>query len=340
MSSFDQLANDQPSDPLGTTPFGTTSGEGITERVAEEDPGDGDLPQSSVPRPPLARALLKEARPKQWIKNVLVLAAPAAAGELANGGTLAKSGLAFLAFCLASISTYYVNDALDHKSDRMHPKKRLRPIAAGWISLPLAWSVASMCLVISLALSFGALGSSFGLLTCGYVAMTLSYSFWLKHVAVVDLACVTSGFVLRMIAGGIATNITLSNWFLTVACFSSLFIVAGKRYAEMVELGDNAGSRAVLREYTAGFLRMVWSMALAVSVAAYCQWAFERADMANVHVWYQLSAIPWVIALLRYALLIERGQGGAPEEIFVSDRVLQILGVLWVAFFIAGVYDF
>lgn len=288
----------------------------------------------------LAAGMLRTARPKQWVKNVLVLAAPAAAGKLTDAGTMAAAALAFVAFTFASICTYYVNDAMDHEADRLHPRKRFRPIAAGIVPLRLAWLTAATSLAAAFALSFGALGWQTGLLISTYLVMTFSYSTWLKHVAVVDLVCVAAGFVLRMIGGGIATDIPISNWFLTVACFSSLFVVAGKRYAEVCELGEGvAGSRSVLGEYTAGYLRVAWAMAMAVAVASYYQWAFERAAAVGSHIWYQLSAVPWVIGLLRYALLLDRGHGGAPEDVLLSDRVLQVVGAIWLALFLLGVYD-
>lgn len=286
----------------------------------------------------LAKGLIRTARPKQWVKNILVFSAPAAAGVLFERDILLDALIAFVAFTLASVSTYFVNDASDYLADRMHPKKRFRPIAAGIVPVKLAWVVAALCLASSLAISFIS-GPGLAGLIAGYIAMTLSYSFWLKHFAVIDLACVAAGFVLRMIAGGIATDIPISNWFLTVATFSSLFVVAGKRYVELKELGEgNNETRAVLSEYNVNFLRTVFGMSLAIAVAAYCQWAFERADIVGGHVWYQLSAVPWTLGLLRYALLLEQGHGGAPEDVFLSDRVLQSLGLIWIAIFGLGVY--
>jgi decaprenyl-phosphate phosphoribosyltransferase len=289
--------------------------------------------------PHVLRSILKTARPKQWIKNVLVFAAPAAAGRLSEGDVIVQSLLAFLAFLLASVGTYFVNDALDHQADRLHPKKRWRPVAAGWLSLRFAWTTGLTTLVAGLVVAF-AVAPSLGFLVFGYVAMTLSYGLWLKHVAIVDLACVAAGFVLRMIAGGFATGIPISEWFLMVASFSSLFVVAGKRYGEVREMGEgNAASRAVLNSYTAGFLRAAWTMAMTVSIAAYLQWAFAMADVSGSRgVWYQLSAVPWAMAMLRYAMLLDQGDGGAPEEVLSRDRLMQVLGVVWLGFFAVSVY--
>lgn len=307
--------------------------------AASQRPNSG--PSRAIERSPsLVAGLLRTARPKQWVKNILVFAAPAAAGALFVPEVLGQALVAFLAFTLASVGTYFINDASDVASDRLHPKKRYRPIAAGLVPVPVAWAVAVVSIAAGLGLSYFLSGLALTLLIAGYLALTLSYSLYLKHVAVVDLGCVAAGFVLRMIAGGLATDIPISNWFLTVASFSSLFVVAGKRYAEAVEVGEGrAASRAVLAEYTVSFLRSAWLMSMAVAVAAYFQWAFERADAVGPHLWYQLSAIPWVLSMLRYALLLERGQGGAPEDVLSSDRSLQILGLIWLILFGLGVYD-
>lgn len=253
---------------------------------------------------------------------------------------LYKSILAAAVFTAASIGTYFINDVIDHELDRAHPKKRSRPVAAGYISRQSASVVGVALLIAALAVSALWLNTNFLLLITAYVGLTLSYSLWLKRVAVFDLACVAAGFILRMIAGGAATEIYISEWFLTVGCFSSLFVVAAKRYAELREQPDGSStSRDVLAEYSTGFLRTTWTMALTVAVASYFQWTFTRADATHSHLWYQLSAIPWVLALLRYALKLESGYGGEPEEIFASDRVLQGLGIIWVAVFAIAVYS-
>ena len=148
-----------------------------------------------------------------------------------------------------------------------------------------------------------------------------------------------SGFVLRAISGGIAAHVAISDWFLIVASFGSLFMVAGKRHAEHVDLREGRGAhRATLEEYSLGFLSYVRSVSSGVAIAAYCLWAFEKAKLAGDPVLFQLSIIPFVMAILRYALLLDAGRGGAPEEIVIGDRTLQVLGLVWVALFAAGVY--
>jgi decaprenyl-phosphate phosphoribosyltransferase len=174
----------------------------------------------------------------------------------------------------------------------------------------------------------------------GYVVLTVSYSLWLKHEPVVDLGAVAAGFVLRAVAGGVATNVPISNWFLIVAGAGSLFIVTGKRHAEQVELGADSGAhRATLDEYSPGFLGFVRSVGASVTITAYCLWAFEVASRVGEVVWFRASIVPFVLAMLRYAFIVEQGGGGAPEEIVLEDRVLQILGVLWLVTFAVGVHS-
>jgi decaprenyl-phosphate phosphoribosyltransferase len=308
-----------------------------------------DLRDAVTHRTPrkLPRALVSQARPRQWVKNVLVFAAPGAAGVVTHGDVAPRVAVAFAAFCLVASGVYYVNDVLDVEADRAHPSKRHRPIAAGELSIPFA-------LVVGIALFGGGIGlaATLGwrfLVAIGvYVALTTAYSVRLKHVAVVDLTMVAAGFVVRAVSGGVAADVPISRWFLIVASFGSLFMVAGKRYSEFVHLGDERVEvRAAMEDYTVGFLRYVWMAASVVTMSAYCLWAFEQSDHPGVDpaaplvahpIWYQLSIIPFVLALLRYALLVDAGHGAAPEEVVQSDRALQVLGVVWVAVFAIGVY--
>ena len=285
------------------------------------------------------RALVKAGRPKQWMKNVLVFAAPGSAGVLDNWPFLWRTLLAFVAFCLASSGTYYWNDIHDVAADRLHPKKRMRPIASGAVALPTAKVVGTLLLLGGIGLGF-VVHVKLGFVTLGYVVLTTLYSSALKHVAVVDLVAVAAGFVLRAVAGAVATNVHMSTWFVLTTSFGSLFIVTGKRYAELREYGDTAGAaRASLDDYSLGFLRIVLSVSLGAALVTYCIWAFDTKELSGA-TWpfYELSIIPMVTALLRYTLILEQGHGAAPEEIFVSDRTLQILGLVWVAVFGLGVY--
>jgi decaprenyl-phosphate phosphoribosyltransferase len=285
----------------------------------------------------LPLALLRAARPKQWTKNVLLLAAPAAAGALAQPASLLLLALAFVSFCLVASGTYLLNDARDAEADRAHPKKRHRPVAAGIV--PVGTAVATG--IVLMALGFGVaylVGVGFLGMVALYVATTIAYTLWLKHTAVIDIAVVASGFIIRAVAGGLAVGVPISRYFLIVASFGALFLVAGKRHGEHLDLGpERARTRATLSEYSREYLRFVWTMAAAVTIAAYCLWAFEQAGAGPVP-WYELSIIPFVLFMLRYALLLGNGRGSAPEELVLGDRGLQLSALAWVLVYGAGIY--
>ncbi len=286
----------------------------------------------------LAAGLLREARPKQWVKNVLLLAAPGAAGVLTEWESLGPVLLGILAFCLTASGVYYVNDLLDVESDRAHPVKSSRPIAAGIVPEPLAKVVAALLFLSGMVLAW-LVSPAFLLVLVIYVVITTSYSFRFKHVPVVDLVLVSAGFLIRAIAGGVAADVRLSPLFLLVAAFGSLFMVAGKRHGEFREMGEErAATRASLSAYSDAYLRYVWSIASAVTMVGYSLWAFQLSQGRPSPIWYELSVAPFVVALLRYAYLVEGGEGGEPEELVLSDRQLQLFGLVWALLFAAGVY--
>lgn len=278
-------------------------------------------------------ALLRLARPQQWAKNVLVVAAPGAAGVLFEARSIVKTLIAFVCFCIAASGTYYWNDALDVQADRMHPKKRFRPIAAGEVPVALAKQVGTVMLFASVALAFAATWH-LALVVGGYVAITFAYSQWLKHEPVLDLATVAAGFVLRAVAGGVACGVSISNWFLIVAAAGSLFVVTGKRTAEHMQLGADASlHRRSLAGYSMAYLGYVRAVSSSIAILAYCLWAFEASGRTGNQVWFQLAIIPFVLGVLRYALLLDHGEGGAPEELLMSDRVLLLIGLAWIICF-------
>jgi decaprenyl-phosphate phosphoribosyltransferase len=282
--------------------------------------------------------LLKAARPRQWVKNVLVVAAPLASADLVHLSVWIKVALAFVAFCLAASGVYLVNDAKDVVEDRAHPVKRNRPIAAGLVPVPLAYVAAVVVLLASLGVS--ALASNQLLIVIAvYIAVQLGYCFGLKHQPVIDICIVASGFLIRAIAGGAAANIYLSQWFLLCAGFGSLFMVAGKRYAEFV-LAERTGARIrrSLEGYSASYLRFVWTLSATVLIMTYGLWAFEIRAAHHNSAWTAISIVPFVVAVLRYAVDVDGGNGGEPEEIALGDRVLQVLAVLWLGMLVIAVY--
>lgn len=286
----------------------------------------------------MIRGLLDEARPKQWAKNVLVFAAPGAAGVLSHWNDLWPTLVAFVAFCLASSGTYYWNDIHDVEADRNHPTKRNRPIAAGVIPLAVARLVGTVLLLGGVGLAL-VINWQVAAVIGGYVLQTTLYSTVLKHVAVIELVAVAAGFLLRAIAGAEATDVQMSTWFLLCTSFGSLFIVTGKRFAELREMGGDNSTRATLDAYTLQFLQTVLTVAIGGTIVSYCIWAFEAREVSgNDWPFYELSIVPMLIALLRYTLVIEQGHGSAPEEVFMADRWLQAMGLLWVVVFSMGVY--
>jgi decaprenyl-phosphate phosphoribosyltransferase len=308
----------------------------VPDPARPEDAAAAGVPAAG--RTSTLKAIIKTARPKQWAKNVLVFAAPAAAGVLDERDALLKTLVAFVGFCLAASGLYFLNDANDAEADRLHPTKRLRPIAAGDLDVRTARIVAVVLIVVSFAVTAPINDFKLTAVIACYVLVTISYTQWLKYEPVIDLAAVASGFVFRAIAGGVATNVTLSDWFLIVAGAGSLFIVTGKRHAELVELGsDSSEHRRTLGAYSTAFLGYVRAVSSGVMITAYCLWAFENAAHTGDDTWFRLSIVPLVIAVLRYALVVDQGGGGAPEEVVLSDRTLQIVGVIWLVTFALGV---
>jgi len=278
--------------------------------------------------------LLRACRPRQWSKNLLVLAAPSAAGVIDRPLVAAQVAGAFLVLCLLSSATYLVNDVRDREQDREHPRKRSRPVAAGELTPRAALRFAAVLALVGIA-SATAIAPGLGAVACGYLALTASYSLWLRRVVVADMLVIAAGFVLRAFAGGAATDIYLSRWFVIVTACCAIFLVAAKRYAELREHAGSGPVRATLRRYSLGRLRLTLLASATVAGVAYTSWAFTRP--AHV-VWYGLSIAPFVLWLGRYAVLIGAGAGQAPEELILRDRTLLALSVAWGFLYLGGVY--
>jgi decaprenyl-phosphate phosphoribosyltransferase len=275
----------------------------------------------------------------------LVFVAPGAAGVLFHWSVLWHSAAAFGIFCVAASGTYYLNDAIDAASDRNHPSKRYRPVASGVVSVPLAISLGLAMLVASAGLGEALAGWHLAMVMAVYALVNVAYSLGIKNEPILDIAAVSAGFVLRAVAGGVATGIALSNWFLIVASFGSLLIVTGKRSGEKQLLDDRQADHSSIRQtlgsYSPSYLRSVRTLSAAVSVTAYCLWAFERASQVHPGhdpIWFQLTIVPFTIALLHMMRILDAGDGAAPEELALRDHRLQIYGVCWIALFAIGIY--
>jgi decaprenyl-phosphate phosphoribosyltransferase len=279
------------------------------------------------------KAWTRAVRVRQWPKNLLVFGAPAAAGALGQSGVWTRAGLAAAAFCLLSSGAYLFNDLHDAAEDRRHPVKRHRPIA----SRAIAPRAALLGAVVALGVGMGLAASlSAGTLAvaAAYVGLNLAYTTWLRRVAVADIAAIAGAFVLRAAAGGVAAGVPISRWFFVVVSFAALFVAAGKRYADFVDPGAR-GSRKVLEDYNAEFLRLVIGVSSAVALGAYCLWAFGPGH-TGAAAWREATILPFTLALLRYGLLLTAGRGGAPEEIMLSDRFMQLAGLGWLVTFMLG----
>ncbi|MFN0143613.1 MAG: decaprenyl-phosphate phosphoribosyltransferase [Mycobacterium sp.] len=299
------------------------------------------MSEARVAGPPsnLFAAIIKAIRPRQWVKNLLVLAAPLAAlgGDVSYdfGDVVFKVAIAFAVFCMAASAIYLVNDARDVEADRAHPTKQFRPIAAGVLPVGLAYAIATALGIVCLAISWW-LNPHLAVAMAVYLLVQLAYCFGLKHQAVLDICIVSSGFLIRAIAGGVAAGIPLSQWFLMVMAFGSLFMAAGKRYAEL-QLSERTGAkiRKSLESYTSTYLTFVWTLSATAVVLCYALWAFERGGRTGS--WFAVSIIPFTIAIMRYAVDIDGGLAGEPEEIALRDRVLQLLALTWIGTVIAAV---
>lgn len=283
--------------------------------------------------------LIKLARPKQWAKNVLVAAAPLAAGVLLQPLALAWVAIAFVCFSLAASSVYMINDVLDVNEDRAHPKKRLRPVASGQISPRTATIAAVLAALASLAIP--AILGNFALagVIGGYLILQALYVWRLKHEAVFDIACVAAGFLLRAIAGAVATGVIISNAFLVVVGFGALFMAVGKRYSEILShKQEDKKTRKALDQYTPGYLRILLSISATIALVGYILWAFEiDAKNAADIPFAALSIIPFTLALMRYAKDADSAEVEAPEDALFADKGLLILGVLWLGLFVGQV---
>lgn len=301
--------------------------------------------RGDAPRPAgLLIGLLRACRPKQWAKNVLVFVAPAAAGVIDEPYRLRLALAGFVAFCLVSSATYLLNDVLDVESDRRHPTKCRRPIAAGVVPVPAAVLTAVVLFVLGVGLALSS-NVALAITVASYAVLTTTYSLALKGIAVLDLVILSAGFILRLLGGAYAAEVDVSDWFLLISLFGSLFIAAAKRYAEKRELGDQAEElRPTLGQYSMEYLGFLRSVSVAALLMSYCLWAVERAEgdpavgLASASPWAQLSIVPFLIAILRYALLVDQGKGSAPEDVILHDRMMQIMGVLWALILMIGIY--
>lgn len=277
-------------------------------------------------------ALIRLMRPHQWLKNVFVFAGLLFAHAWDNPELLQRTALAFAAFCCLSSLVYILNDWRDRADDAQHPTKRLRPLASGAVS-------PSAALVLAVAL--GAAGVAFAannptllLLLAVYVALNLAYSWRLKHVPVVDVSIIASGFMLRLLAGTAAVGIPPSRWLLLTGLFIALFLGFSKRKAETFHTPEQ--QRAVLEHYPAALLDVLMAVTMTATITMYSLYA-TSAEAQAMHGERLVYTVPVVIfGLLRYAYQVHRGRGEDVARDLLRDPWILLAGALWLVLFLGS----
>jgi 4-hydroxybenzoate polyprenyltransferase len=279
------------------------------------------------------RPLLRSLRAEQWLKNGFVLAPLVFAGRMTDPGSWLRGLGAVAVFCAAASATYLINDVRDREADRNHPMKRLRPIATGEVPVPVAVAVALILLVAATAAG-AVLGTRFLLVVASYVALTMLYSAVLKDLVFVDVLVVSAGFVLRVVGGAVAIGVPISDWLLLCAYLLALYLALGKRRAEMVLLGAEAGNhRVVLGHYSLPLVDQAISVVLGATVVAYSLYTVAPDTVARVGSSGLMATVPVVLyGLLRYLYLLHRHElGGSPTRALLTDRPLLICVGVWIA---------
>jgi decaprenyl-phosphate phosphoribosyltransferase len=267
-------------------------------------------------------ALFMALRPKQWSKNVLVFAAPVAAGFWQEAESLLPICWAFVGFCAVSSLGYVVNDWIDRDYDATHPTKRKRPFASRRLGII---SFTTLVLILSFVYFFVVqkLPSNYLLLSAAYLLVTLTYSTLIKAIPVVEMIWLSLGFLLRPLSGAAAISIPVSEWFLIVTSFGALFLIATKRLAEFKRMGEGI-VRPVIKQYSETFLTTIISVSIGISLTAYSLWAFSIYPDS---LWPKISVLTVVLGMLRYAWHFEREDAESPDVIIWRDPIVIISGL-------------
>jgi decaprenyl-phosphate phosphoribosyltransferase len=291
----------------------------------------------TTPRRARPRAVVALLRPRQWVKNGLVIAAPAAAGALGHDDVLVRLALACVAFCLLASGLYAINDVRDAAEDRLHPRKRRRPVAAGEIDPAQATSLGIGLMLAGLAICWFT-RPALVLVGLAYLALTISYTLVWRSVLVLDLLAISGGFVLRAAAGGVAAPVALSRWFVLVISAAAVFVAAAKRYSELRRTRETlAPGRRVVGRYSPRLLELIMGTSVITAIVAYSAWAFEL-PVAGGFPWRPVTILPFSLCLIRYATRVRAGAAEAPEELLLSDRLLGVAAVAWLALFALSVH--
>lgn len=276
------------------------------------------------------RAWLRALRPEQWVKNLVVFAALVFGLRLLDAGAVLGSLVAFVVFCAASSAAYLLNDVVDVERDRLHPAKARRPVAAGEIAVThaAAGSVALAAGAVAAALAWNAeLAGVVGL----YLGLNLAYSFYLKHLAVVDVLVIATGFVLRAVAGGAAISVTVSSWLVVCTFMAMLFLALGKRRAEVAGLPEAADHRPTHRGYGVGALDQMMTIVVAATLVSYCLYTLSPEVRERFGVGHLELTVPFVVyGLFRYLHLVRTGtRAQNPTRAVLTDVPILVAVALW-----------
>lgn len=295
---------------------------------------------SGTPRPSVAASLFLALRPAQWTKNLIVFAALIFGQRLLDAEAVLRATVAFLAFCALSGVVYLVNDIVDREADRQHPLKRLRPIAAGDLSVPFALGGAAVLLLVTLVASVW-LGTAFVMHAAAYVGLQLAYSLGLKRQVILDVLSIALGFVIRASAGGAAIDVPISQWLLVCTILLALFLALAKRRHEITLLGEDAARhRAILGEYTPYLVDQMIAVVAASTLMGYAVYTVSSETVQRFGTpWLGLTLPFPLYGIFRYLYLVHRrSQGGSPTELLLADRPLLLCVALWGATVVALIY--
>lgn len=281
------------------------------------------------------KLMIKILRPKQWIKNLLILAVPLSAGKIIQLDILLNSVLSIVVFCAISSSVYILNDIKDFDFDRKHPLKSKRPIANGKIKKNQALYIVAILASFGFSLSL-IFSRDLFYITSLYFLLQLSYIYKFKNTFLIDIFIVASGFVIRAITGGYVSNIYISQWFLSVIFSLALLVISGKRYSELIN-PLNLGTRVVLKDYSLEMLKIIWMLSLNCSVIFYTLWAIELNNEVKDYL-ALVSVLPLIAILLIFTRLLEKGNLEAPEEIILRNKGILFSGFMWLAVFLFRIY--
>ena len=294
---------------------------------------------SSGARMAMLGAIVVSMRPRQWVKNLFVLAGLVFSQRLLTESTWVALE-AFAIFCAVSGAIYLLNDVADRERDQLDPRKRERPIAAGRLPVGVAIGTATALIVIGLGLSAW-LSRPFLVTVVVYVVLFVAYSAWLKHIVIVDVLAVASGFVLRALAGAVVIAVEMSGWLLICTILLALFLALGKRRFEYLTLDrDATRHRPILAEYTPELLDQMIAVVTASTVTAYALYTMSPETVAKFHTRLLPATLPFVLyGIFRYLYLLYRRQlGGNPSELLLSDRALTINAIGWICAVLLIIY--